>query len=370
MTTSPGAVVEVRNLVKRYRRRDGATVNAVDDISLSVHEGEMVVLLGPSGCGKTTLLRSIAGLEQPDGGSISVRGRTLFSAAERITVPVEKRRLSMVFQSYALWPHMTVADNVAFPLKQRRTDKAEIRRRVGRALAKVGIGDLASSYPSQISGGQQQRVALARALVSSDGLILFDEPLSNVDARVRDELRFELLEMQREIGFSALYVTHDQGEAMALADRIAVLGSGRIQQIASPAEVYLQPASRYVANFVGTANELEGTVAAVGMDGVATVDTAIGKVYAGTTSDGVVAGDRVVLVWRPQQARTTATREEAPNCWLGTVEASVYVGTHTEADVSFGEVRQRVWNLTGALPAAGADVWVTVPPEHMRAFAA
>ena len=272
--------VRVENLVKRYRRRDGETVKAVDGISLTVHEGELVVLLGPSGCGKTTLLRCVAGLEQPDSGHVSVHGRTLFADGGRVSVPVEKRQLSMVFQSYALWPHMTVFDNVAFPLRNRRTPRAEIQRRVKRALEKVGVGDLVSSYPSQISGGQQQRVALARALVPNDGLILFDEPLSNVDARVRDELRFELLEMQREIGFSALYVTHDQSEAMAMADRIAVLGGGRIRQLAPPAEVYRRPASRYVANFVGTANEIPGRVAAVGLDGTMTVDTAVGKIQA------------------------------------------------------------------------------------------
>jgi iron(III) transport system ATP-binding protein len=370
MKAAGGPVVQVENLVKRFRRRDGETVNAIDGISLEVCPGELVVLLGPSGCGKTTLLRCIAGLEQPDAGTISINGRQVWADRGRVSIPVERRNLSMVFQSYALWPHMTVFDNVAFPLRNRKTPKQEVARRVTRALEKVGVANLASSYPSQISGGQQQRVALARALVSNDGVILFDEPLSNVDARVRDELRFELLEMQREIGFSALYVTHDQTEAMAMADRIAVLGDGRVRQLAAPADVYQRPASRDVANFVGTANEVPGTVTAVDLEGSVTADTPLGKVYATAAAPTLVAGDSVVLIWRPEQAHTIPTppREDEANCWRGQVQASVYVGTHTEADIAFGELKQRVWNMAGALPHAGSDVWVTVPAGHILAF--
>ncbi|WP_189339356.1 ABC transporter ATP-binding protein [Williamsia muralis] len=370
MTQKTAPVVEVTNLIKTFRRRDGVVVSAVDDVSLAVHPGEFVVLLGPSGCGKTTLLRCIAGLEHPDSGTVSVHGKVQFGNEGKVRVSAEGRRLSMVFQSYALWPHMTVSDNVAFPLKNRKIGKSEIQRRVGGALEKVGVDSLAKSYPSQISGGQQQRVALARALVSNDGLILFDEPLSNVDARVRDELRFEILEMQREIGFAALYVTHDQTEAMAMADQIAVLGGGKVRQLGSPDEIYLRPTSAYVAKFVGTANELAGTVVEVDADGRLSVNTHLGKVSA-VSGDGLcAAGDDVVLVWRPEDAQvvTGERSDEAANVWTGRILASVFVGAHIEADVSFGDVKQRLWSMTGGFPSAGSTISIFVPPRSVRAF--
>ncbi|WP_324278085.1 ABC transporter ATP-binding protein [Blastococcus brunescens] len=236
-TASSTPVVEVSNLVKRFRRESGAVVNAIDDVSFEVAAGDFVVLLGPSGCGKTTLLRAIAGLETPDQGAIRIGGRAVFSAADRVEVPPERRDISMIFQSYALWPHMTAFKNVAYPLQSRRGRKVakdEIARRVRQALELVGVGELETQYPGQMSGGQQQRIALARALVNNDELVLFDEPLSNVDAKVREQLRFELVSMQRKLGFSALFVTHDQTEAMELAHRIAVLDSGRIAQFGTP----------------------------------------------------------------------------------------------------------------------------------------
>ena len=202
--------IQISNVTKRFRRAGGKVIVPVDNISLTVDENELVVLLGPSGCGKTTLLRCVAGLERPDEGEIIVDGRVVFSSAKGIFVPPDQRRISMIFQSYALWPHMTVAQNVGYPLEGRKLSKAEIGERVSRALELVGIGGLEAQYPGRISGGQQQRVALARALVSNSSVVLFDEPLSNVDAQVRSQLRFELKRMQRQIVYSALYFTHDQ----------------------------------------------------------------------------------------------------------------------------------------------------------------
>lgn len=249
----PGAgVVRLRDLTKRYRRADGEITAAVDGVALDVAPGEFLVLLGPSGCGKTTLLRSIAGLERPDGGTVEIDGRPVFGPG--VNVPPERRGISMVFQSYALWPHLTVHDNVAYPLQNRRGErltKAGIASRVRDSLALVGIDHLAGQYPGELSGGQQQRIALARAFIAGDGLVLFDEPLSNIDAKVRERLRADLLAMQRRLGFAAVYVTHDQTEAMELASRVAVMRDGRIEQLGTPHDIYVRPTSRYVANFVG-----------------------------------------------------------------------------------------------------------------------
>ena len=248
-------VVRVRGLRKTFRRENGSSVPAVDDISFDLYAGRSLVLLGPSGCGKTTLLRCIAGLETPESGTIEVHGQLVYSSERGIHVPIELRRLSMVFQSYALWPHMTVADNIAYPLRslprRSRPPKKEIAGRVDQIMGMVGIDGLQRQHPNQLSGGQQQRVALSRALVSGSRLVLFDEPLSNVDAQVRESLRNELVSMQQELGFGALFVTHDRHEAMALATEIAVLDQGKIAQIDSPRQIYGAPGRGYVADFMG-----------------------------------------------------------------------------------------------------------------------
>ncbi|MDE3078339.1 MAG: ABC transporter ATP-binding protein, partial [Chloroflexota bacterium] len=236
------ARVAVRNLTKVYHTRRGPVL-ALDNVSLEIAAGEILVLLGPSGCGKTTLLRCIAGLERPDSGELYVQGRPVFSSSTHVWLPPERRQLSMVFQSYALWPHMTVFENVAYPLRNVKVPAAEVRERTEAVLGVVGLGAYAPAYPGQLSGGQQQRVALARAIVANEGVVLFDEPLSNLDAKVRERLRVDLLALQRDIGFSALYVTHDQTEATALGDRIAVMSTGRMAQSGTPVEIYDRPSS-------------------------------------------------------------------------------------------------------------------------------
>jgi iron(III) transport system ATP-binding protein len=366
-TASQTPVVEVTNLVKRFRRESGSVVNAIDDVSFEVAPGEFVVLLGPSGCGKTTLLRAIAGLETPDQGRISIGGRTQYSSQDRIEVPPEHRSISMIFQSYALWPHMTAFKNVAYPLqsrRDRRPAKAEIARRVREALELVGVGDLERQYPGQMSGGQQQRVALARALVAGDELVLFDEPLSNVDAKVREQLRVELVSMQRELGFSALFVTHDQTEAMELAHRIAVLDGGRIAQIGTPQEIYTRPATRYVATFIGAMNESLGTVSAV--DGsVVMVDTDRGRVVGRAHDRPVTVGERVAAMWRPERGVISVDEPAAANRWAGTVTASMFVGSHTEYVVSLAGGNARLWSPRSDLVAAGSEAWVAVDADDV-----
>ena len=251
-----GTRIEVSDLVVRY----AGDVIAVNGVSFEVGRGEHVTLLGPSGCGKTTTLRAIAGLEPPSGGSISIEGRTMYSAAERINVPAERRGVSMVFQSYAVWPHMTVFDNVAYGLRVRRQSSTETRDNVDRALGLVQMRHLADRAASKLSGGQQQRVALARAIAFSPTVVLFDEPLSNLDAKLRAEMRVELRELQNRLGITSVYVTHDQEEALAISDRVIVMNVGVIEQIGTPEDIYNRPRNRFVADFVGSANLIKGRV--------------------------------------------------------------------------------------------------------------
>ncbi len=249
--------IEVSQLVLSY----GGHI-AVDGVSFSVRRGEHVTLLGPSGCGKTTTLRSIAGLEQPRSGLIRIDGKPMYSSEEAINVPAEKRGISMVFQSYAIWPHMSVFDNVAYGLRVRNFSNSEVADKVNTALALVQMQPYAQRAASKLSGGQQQRVALARSIAFSPSVLLFDEPLSNLDAKLRAEMRVELRELQQKLGITSLYVTHDQEEALAISDRIIVMNRGRIEQVGAPEEIYNRPANRFVADFVGAANLISGQIVA------------------------------------------------------------------------------------------------------------
>ena len=364
-------VLSVKNLKKKFVRTDGAVVPAIDDVSLDLYPGEFLVLLGPSGCGKTTLLRAVAGLERPDEGVIEVHGAAQFSSDTGVNLPPERRRnVSMVFQSYALWPHMTAGQNVAYPLqsieRRHRPSKAVIRKRVLGALEKVGIPELSAQYSGQMSGGQQQRVALARALVSGSDLVLFDEPLSNVDAKVRDQLRLELLILQKEIGFSALFVTHDQTEAMVLGNRIVVLQEGRIAQVGTPKEVYNTPSSRYVADFIGSINQLSGVISSI-TGGRAVVETAIGRVV-GKCGDGFREGQKVIAVWRPEKCKLSpASSSVGANSWLGSVVATYFLGAMTEVVVDINGQTVRT-SAAGDVEPAQASC-LSVSPEDVRVLA-
>lgn len=356
--------VVIDNLTKRFKRRSGALVPAIDGVDLEIERGEFVVLLGPSGCGKTTLLRSIAGLEVPDTGRIEVQGQTVFSDRDGVSMSPERRPLSMMFQSYALWPHMTVQQNVRYPLENRRTDrlkKKAMNAKVAQILSTVGIADLEHSYPGQLSGGQQQRVALARALVNDSDVILFDEPLSNVDAKVREQLRIELLGTQRRLGFTAIFVTHDQSEAMELATRIATLDHGKVQQFASPAEIYRSPRTEYVAKFVGRTNEMRGRLTEPGR-----YETALGELVVQTDSAPLDAN----ILWRPESGHLSAERPAGTNAFQGRVAAMLFMGTHTEYLVKSGEHRLRIWTSQHESFASGDDVWVSVGARDLMVFPA
>lgn len=366
VAADPG--ISIRGLVKTFTRRSGERVRAVDGISLDVEPGEFLVLLGPSGCGKTTLLRLIGGLDRGEAGRISIHGTVVYDHETRIDQAPENRAASMVFQSYALWPHMTVFQNVAYPLRSRGIGKAETAERVAAVLEMVGVAQLRDQYPSQMSGGQQQRVALARAVVAGEQTVLFDEPLSNVDAKVRDHLRFEILSMQRKLGFTAVYVTHDQEEAMTLGTRIAVLRDGQIAQIGRPREIYQRPVSRYVANFVGAADELPGKV--VGSSGdIVLMDSVIGQLR--VRQPGGVDQTDVVAIVRPEAWRINAAPQDGENRVTGTVEGSLFLGGgRIENWVRVGDTDLRVWS-TGQeadLPI-GSTVTLSVDPANLLLFA-
>jgi len=326
--------VRAAGLVKTF-----GTVVAVNDLSFEAKAGEFLTLLGPSGCGKTTTLRLVAGLERPDRGEIQVGGRPLTSAASGLFVPPERRGMGMVFQSYAIWPHMTVFENVAFPLRELRVPRAELRERVMTILGTVGLGDLHARPAPMLSGGQQQRVALARALVSNPEVLLLDEPLSNLDARLREEMRFELREMQAKLGVTSIFVTHDQAEAMTLSDRIVVMNAGRIEQEGSPEDVYQRPSTRFVMDFLGRANHLPARIRR-GDDGslVAEVEDSSFCMPVGG-NDTWQDGQEVLLAFRPEAVEARAA--ERDDAWVGVVRSSVYVSGHVEYVVEIGKFTVR-----------------------------
>ena len=299
----PDAILEVSALTRRYR-----DVAVVDGVSFSIARGEALCLLGPSGCGKSTILRMIAGIDAPDGGEIRIEGRTVASSSG-VFVPSEKRDIGLVFQSYAIWPHMTVAQNVSYPLEVRRTPKAVIASKVAEVLGVVGLAGFERRPATQLSGGQQQRVALARALVYSPRLLLLDEPLSNLDARLRDELRNEIKRIQRQLGLTVLYVTHDQVEAMTLADRIAVMHDGRIVQSGTPREVYDAPNSVFVQNFFGKTYVLHGILHRTGPGATMQLDNGVG--FPLGACEDVADGARISVSIRAEDM-AVATREVPP----------------------------------------------------------
>lgn len=312
--------IALENCAKTFA--DGT--RALEAVNLEIAAGETVVLLGPSGCGKTTTLRLIAGLEQPDAG-----GRVRFGADDVTALPIEKRNVGMVFQSYALFPNMTVAENIAYGLRLRRQSTAEQRARVGEMLALMRIERLAERSIDQLSGGQRQRVALARALAVQPRVLLLDEPLTALDAKLRDVLRFEIDSLLRELGITAIYVTHDQAEAMALGDRIVVMDHGRIAQVGAPREIYQQPASRYVAEFIGTMNRLSGHA-----------DGEVFRCAGGYVAWPALPAEAQEILFRPEDTRIAADGEAAT--LHGTVGAAFFCGNHVRLFVEVGEAQPLV----------------------------
>ncbi len=330
-------------------------------VSMQLAQGEVVSLLGPSGSGKTTLLRAVAGLEAPHRGTIRIEDRPVFDAAQRLELPAEKRNLGLVFQSYALWPHRTVAQNVAYGLKLRSVAAAEIKQRVDVALTNLGLGHLGDRLPHQLSGGQQQRVAIARALVYNPPVILMDEPLSNLDAKLREEARAWLRELILKMRLSALVVTHDQNEAMAMSDRILLLNNGVIEQQGSPQELYGQPRTLFVADFMGSNNRVEGKIverrgnsALLAGDGWQLWGDARGPAQAGSAATGMVRLERVRL----------ASGEGANTLKLPLV-TSMFLGDRWEYLFRHGDLRLRAY---GPRALAPGDQWLEIAPEDFWIF--
>ena len=313
--------ITIENLTKRFGAH---TVLA--GINLDIAPGELFFLLGPSGCGKTTLLRAVAGLTEPEEGRIRVGGRDV------TRLPPHQRDMGMVFQSYALWPHMTLRENVLFGLEMRRVPKAQANQRALRALELVKLADRADSKPNELSGGQQQRVALARALVIEPQCLLLDEPLSNLDAKLRLEMRTEIRRICKAAGLTALYVTHDQKEALSIADRLAVLDQGRLLQIGTPQDVYAHPVNRFVAQFIGETTFLEGRVSAV-RDGLADVTTAAGS-WQAAAGPGIAPGASVWLSIRPEAVQLHAPRPEGPNVFAADLHDTIYLGEVAQHQVA------------------------------------
>ncbi|MPZ62698.1 MAG: ATP-binding cassette domain-containing protein [Propionibacteriales bacterium] len=359
-------IEELRKTFPASRGEREKRVVAVNDVAFTVEQGQLFTLLGPSGCGKTTTLRCIAGLENPDKGEITVDGRTLFSNQNGIRLRANERGLGMVFQSYAIWPHMNVFKNVAFPLEvlpwKQRLPKKEINSRVERVLSVVQLDHLADREATDLSGGQQQRLALARALVMEPPLLLLDEPLSNLDAKLREEMRFELKRLQREFDITAVYVTHDQVEALAMSNVIAVMESGNIEQIGRPREIYERPVSRFVANFIGTSNFIEGTIKERDSDGVFVVTTKTGDLRASSPVD-LPVGEPVVVSVRPEHVDVAkgSTPVDSVGRWSGVVENRAFLGESVDHVVRVGELELRArCNPAMSLPPE-TEVTLTFP---------
>jgi iron(III) transport system ATP-binding protein len=344
-------MLKVTGLCTEYAGDSGdrrTAVRAARDISFEVNEGSFFTLLGPSGCGKTTTLRSIAGLEKPVSGEIRLGDAVLYASASGTFVAPNRRNIGMVFQSYAIWPHMNVFQNAAFPLEVNgsRLGRKAVEERVTRVLTAVGLEALAGREATKLSGGQQQRLALARALVMEPRLLLLDEPLSNLDAKLRQRMRFELKRLQRELGVTTVYVTHDQSEALALSHEIAVMNEGRIVQQGSPRDVYETPRTRFVADFVGTTNFLEGRVSgaasAAGAQEAGTyrVRTALGE-FAAQAAEALAPGAAVVLSIRPEDVQLFEARppEDGTNVCEGTVETRVFLGECVDFEIRVGGQR-------------------------------
>jgi iron(III) transport system ATP-binding protein len=367
-------MLNVHELTKIYANRFDAQAGGIRDVSFTLPAGTFFTLLGPSGCGKTTTLRCVAGLERPDAGTVAVGERLLLDAASGVSVPMNHRGIGMVFQSYAIWPHMTVFENVAFPLrvaKRRRLAREEIRRAVEEALATVGLAGYGERPATRLSGGQQQRVALARAIVHRPQLLLLDEPLSNLDASLREEMRIELRRLQQQIGVTTIYVTHDQTEALSMSDLVAVMDRGRIVQLDAPREVYFRPANAFVAGFIGAANLLPGlSAAAVAPGGIGTLVLDGGARMACMFPAGAAPGQAAHASLRPESITIAPNSPAGANTLGGEVTGASFLGAGVRYDVRVGTLLLRVMAPADTAFTPGTPVQLAFAPNAAIAVAA
>jgi spermidine/putrescine ABC transporter ATP-binding subunit len=344
-------MIELVDITKRY-----GDLVANDHVTLRIRRGELMTLLGPSGCGKTTALRCITGQNTPDDGRVLIDGKDVTE------VPTHRRELGMVFQNFALFPHMSVFENVEFPLMIRRVDKRERAGMVMDVLKLIRLEGYAKHYPRQLSGGQQQRVGLARALVYRPKVLLLDEPLSNLDAKLREEMRFEIRDLQRRLGITAVYVTHDQEEALALSDRVAVMNQGRVQQVGTPAEIYAQPANKFVADFIGLSNFVPARVAALEEQRVV-LETASGRISVPPV-EGLHLGLDVLLFIRPNDVQIRPLSERKENCLIGTIAKSTYLGDKFDYRIDVQGIEVRVQTHGAERFEIGQQVALYLPCER------
>jgi ABC-type Fe3+/spermidine/putrescine transport system ATPase subunit len=357
-------VLRVRGLTKIY-----GTARAVDDVSFDLNAGEVVTLLGPSGCGKSTTLRLIAGLDQPDAGEVFIRGCLVASAARQVMVPPEKRRVGLVFQSYAIWPHMTVAENIGYPLKVRRIDSGTVAAKVAEMIQLMKLDGLAGRLATELSGGQQQRVALARALVYEPTLLLLDEPLSNLDSVLRREMRAQLKELQSRLAMTVLYVTHDQEEAMSLSSRVVVMNGGVVEQIGPPDAVYEQPATTFVQDFVGRTIRLRGVIEGSVERPRTRIGSSVIEVAGG--GHGPVHPGTAVEVWmRPEDVLLRTKSDPGNNCLAGRIIEVIYYGDRLECVIHIeGTNEQVVVSAEKRLVVVKGDrVFLGIHAAHLRVW--
>lgn len=356
--------IRIRNLNKRFYLKEG-TVKAINNVTLTTPANKIITLLGPSGCGKTTLLRCIAGLETPDAGEIMIGKETVWGKGGKICVPPNKRGISMVFQSYAIWPHMNVFGNVAYPLQIQKVPKNEIRSRLRRILEIVGLEGFEDRPATKLSGGQQQRVALARALIAQPKVILFDEPLSNLDAKLRESMRKELRSSLAELAISAVYVTHDRLEALTISDVTAVMRDGVIVEMGTPKEIYFEPEERFVVNFIGNTNFIEGKV--VNSDKEYTfVDSPMGRITC-KRETGVPGGHNVTVYIRPEAIEVfEGAREEPLNVFKGKVTSLLFAGEFYEAEARVGNTPLALRLPSSSFFEEGSGIDLYIPPARCR----
>lgn len=369
-------MLEVKGLTKVFANSYDGIAGGIRDASFILPTGTFFTLLGPSGCGKTTTLRCIAGLERPDAGQIAVEDQVLFDSESGVSVPMNLRHIGMVFQSYAIWPHMTVFENVAFPLrvsKAKRYGGAEIGKMVEDALETVDLGGYGERPATKLSGGQQQRVALARAIVAHPKLLLLDEPLSNLDATLREDMRTELKRLQQQIGITTVYVTHDQSEALAMSDQIAVIDRGRVVQLADPKEIYFRPANEFVARFIGSTNLFTGTAeGAAAANAVGAVRLADGAGIRCLFPDGATNGSPTAVSVRPESILLSPEGAPVPNGHErldGTVRAASFLGTTIRYEVEVNGDIVKVMTPPEIAMDPGARVNLTFPPRAAVAVA-